>query len=65
MLNAVLTPGNAYSRLLLSRISPQYQLHDPTLYGRVMAVIDFVSGMTDVYSLDLYRKINGSQLPTV
>lgn len=65
VLNAVLTPGNAYSRLLLSRISPQYQLHDPTLYGRVMAVIDFVSGMTDVYSLDLYRKINGSQLPTV
>ena len=26
---------------------------------------DFVSGMTDVFSLDMYRKINGTQLPMV
>ncbi len=65
MLKATLTPDNTYSKLLLSRISSQYQVHAATLYERVMAVIDFISGMTDVYSLDLYRKINGSQLPTV
>lgn len=65
VLKAVLNPDDTYSQLLLGRISPQYQLHAPGLYDRVMAVIDFVSGMTDVYSLDLYRKINGSQLPTV
>lgn len=65
VINAMLTPENTYSKLLLSRISSQYQLNAPTLYERVMAVIDFVSGMTDVFSLDMYRKINGSQLPTV
>ena len=65
VLKAALTPENTYSKLLLSRISSQYQFNAPTLYEKVMAVIDFISGMTDVFSLDLYRKINGSQLPTV
>ena len=65
VLHATLTPDNTYSKLLLSRISSQYQLNATTLYEKVMAVIDFISGMTDVFSLDLYRKINGSQLPTV
>lgn len=62
---AVLSPQKAYSKLLLSRISPQYQINAPTLYERIMAVIDFISGMTDVFSLDMYRKINGTQLPMV
>ena len=30
-----------------------------------MAVIDFVSGMTDVFALDIYQKINGTSLPIV
>ena len=30
-----------------------------------MAVLDYLSGMTDIYALDLYRKINGQQLPMV
>jgi dGTPase len=28
-------------------------------------VIDHISGMTDVYALDLYRKLNGMSLPAV
>lgn len=62
---AVLSPEKRYSKLLLSRVSPQYQVSAPALYGRIMAVLDFVSGMTDVFSLDLYRKIKGTQLPMV
>lgn len=65
VLKAALAPNDTYNQLLRSRISPQYQLDSPTLYGKVMAVIDFISGMTDVFSLDLYRKIKGSQLPTL
>lgn len=30
-----------------------------------MAVIDYISGMTDVYSLDIYQKINGISLPVL
>jgi dGTPase len=54
-----------YSKLILSRIPEQYETDAPTLYERILAILDFVSGMTDVYALDLYRKITGMSLPTV
>ena len=65
MIDAVIHPDNAYSRLLIDRVSNQYDLHAPTLYGKVQAVFDYISGMTDVFALDLYRKINGNSLPAV
>jgi dGTPase len=65
MVDAAIKPDNAYSRLLIDRVSSQYDLHAPTLYGKVQAVFDYISGMTDVFALDLYRKINGNSLPAV
>ncbi len=65
MTNAVLAPEKAYSQLLLNQVSNQYQLTAPRLADRLMAVLDYLSGMTDVYALDLYRKINGHSLPSV
>ena len=64
-IDAVIHPDNAYSRLLIDRVSQQYDMHAPTLYGKVQAVFDYLSGMTDVFALDLYRKINGNSLPAV
>ena len=65
MIKAVTEPEKAFSKLLISRVSSQYQILAPTLYERVMAVLDYISGMTDVFALDLYRKINGMSLPDV
>ncbi len=65
MIKAVTNSACAYSQRLVSRVSSQYDILAPTLYGRVMAVLDYISGMTDVYALDLYRKINGTSLPNV
>ena len=65
MIKAVTEPDKAFSKLLINRVSPQYQILAPTLYERVMAVLDYISGMTDVFALDLYRKINGMSLPDV
>lgn len=65
MIDAVTSPEKAYSRLLIDRVSQQYNIKAPTLYERVQAVLDYVSGMTDVFALDLYRKINGNTLPAV
>ena len=65
MIDAVTHPEKAYSRLLIDRVSEQYNIKAPTLYGKVQAVLDYLSGMTDVYALDLYRKINGNSLPAV
>ena len=65
LIEAVTHPDKAYSKLLIKRVSEQYEIDSPTLYGKVMAVLDYISGMTDVYALDLYRKIIGNSLPSV
>ena len=65
MAEAVCQPQKAYSQLLINRVSQQYEIGAERLYDRIMAVLDYVSGMTDVYALDLYRKINGMSLPIV
>lgn len=63
--DAVMAPEKAYSQLLLQQVSSQYEVHAPRRGDRLMAVLDYLSGMTDVYALDLYRKINGHSLPSV
>lgn len=65
MIDAVQSPEKAYSELLINRVSNQYDIHSPTLYGKIQAVLDYISGMTDVYALDLFRKIKGNSLPAV
>lgn len=63
-INAVCAPDKAYSQLLTNRVSSQYNTHSPNIEERIMAVLDFISGMTDIYALDLYHKINGNSIPT-
>ena len=65
MISAVTNTDLAISRLLINRVSSQYDIKAPTLYGRIMAVLDYISGMTDVYAMDMYRKINGMSIPTL
>ncbi|MDR0756851.1 MAG: dNTP triphosphohydrolase [Tannerella sp.] len=65
LIEAVMNPDKSYSRLLLNRIPEQYDVRATTAYGRIQCVLDYVSGMTDVYALDLYRKITGMSLPAV
>lgn len=57
---AVLNPDDQYSGMLLAFIPEQYSAgKQATAYNKLQSVLDFISGMTDVYALDLYRKING------
>lgn len=65
MVQAAIHPDKAFSQLLINRVSTQYDIKAPTLYGRIMAVLDYISGMTDVYAMDMYRKINGMSIPTL
>ena len=65
MIDAVMHPDRYYSKQLLRRVSSQYDIDSPDLETRIMAVLDFVSGMTDVFALDFYQKINGTSLPIV
>ena len=65
LIDAVMHPEKNYAQLLLTRMPRQYDFNSPTIYGRIQAVLDHVSGMTDVYALDLFRKLNGHSLPAV
>lgn len=62
LIHAVRFPELNYSRLLLEKFPKQYDVNAPTLYGKIQSVLDHVSGMTDVYALDLYRRLNGMNL---
>lgn len=62
---AAVNPSRFYSKQLLRRVSSQYDIENENLEERIMAVIDYISGMTDIYALDIYQKINGISLPIV
>jgi dGTPase len=65
LVNAAVHPGKFHSQQLIKRFSSQYDIHSDDLETRLMAVVDYISGMTDVYALDVYQKINGIALPIV
>lgn len=65
MVEAALHPDRYYSQQLICRVSSQYAIGSPDLETRLMAVLDYISGMTDVYALDIYQKINGISLPII
>lgn len=64
-MEAVIHPERNFSRLLLETVPGQYDIGSDSLYTRIQGVLDHVSGMTDVYALNLFRKLNGHSLPAV
>jgi dGTPase len=62
--NAVLT-NNKYNKKLMSLFPRQFLADSDDKYSKIQSVVDFVSGMTDVYALDLYRKITGISIPGI
>lgn len=65
MTEAVVNPERFYSQQLIKRVSNQYDIENEDFQVRMAAVIDYISGMTDVYALDVFEKINGLSLPIV
>jgi len=64
---AVLSPRNAKSEKLLQLISRQFVItgEPGKLYCDIQSVVDFIAGMTDLYAVDLYRKITGMAFPQI
>ncbi|MBQ6162283.1 MAG: dehydrogenase, partial [Prevotella sp.] len=54
-----------HSQQIIRMVSSQYNINSENLETRIMAVMDYISGMTDVYALDIYQKINGISLPVI
>lgn len=49
-----------YSSLLLPFIPEQYRVGpEASVYDKIMSAVDTVSGMTDLYAVDLYKRVKG------
>ncbi|WKS94529.1 deoxyguanosinetriphosphate triphosphohydrolase [Riemerella columbina] len=48
-----------YDEKALQLIPQQFKYETDSVYQKVLGVLDFVSGMTDNYATDIYRKIKG------
>lgn len=64
---AVLHPGESKSYKTLQLVPAQYPINktDGNLYNNIQSVVDFISGMTDLYAIDMYRKITGITIPEI
>lgn len=65
LIGAAVSPEHFHSQQLIRRFSSQYDIQSADLETRIMAVIDYISGMTDIYALDIYQKISGISLPII
>lgn len=61
---ALFAPEKSKSNKVLRLLSVQYSIvEEDTLYQNLLKIVDFISGMTDDYAMDLYRKLRGIQTP--
>lgn len=51
-----------YDKMALRLIPEQFFYEEASPYYRVLGVLDFVTGMTDNFATDLYRKIKGIEI---
>lgn len=54
-----------YHKKLLALMPSQFHTDEDNLYAKVQSVVDFISGMTDLYAIEMYRKIKGISIPTI
>jgi dGTPase len=62
---AYLKNESHYHRKLIQLIPKQFLTANEDTYSKIMSVLDFVSGMTDIYAVELYRKIKGIAFPSM
>lgn len=50
---------------IVAMIPQQFHTLQRDTYSKIRTVLDYVSGMTDIYAVDLYRKIRGISIPSL
>lgn len=63
--SAVLEPTKPISKKALGLIPEQYHVDNADNYSKVMAVVDYISGMTDIYALETYQLFKGIKVPSL
>lgn len=64
-INAILEPGNPLSKKALRLIPEQYLSDNNNTYSKIMTVVDYISGMTDIYALETYQLFKGIKFPSL
>ena len=64
-ISALMQPQTMKSKNLLLLIPKQFVIdtHPSKIYDSIQSIVDYIAGMTDLYALDLYRKITGINVP--
>jgi dGTPase len=64
---AILDPNASKSGKLLQLIPRQFVItgEPARLYYDIQSIVDFMAGMTDLYAVDLYRKMTGMAFPQI
>lgn len=62
---AYLNNNSHYSKKLVELIPKQFITKKTDEYSKIQTVLDFVSGMTDLYAVELFRKIKGISFPSI
>mgnify|MGYP002623006432 FL=1 len=57
--DAVLNPNTPYNKKLLSLVPEQFKVETDDTYTKLQSVIDFISNMTDLYAVQLYKDLRG------
>lgn len=56
---AVLNPEKTYNKKLLSLIPEQFKNEKNDIYSRIQVALDYISNMTDLYAVQLYKDLRG------
>jgi dGTPase len=62
---AYLQNESKYHKKLVELIPKQFLTEKDDVYSKIQSVLDFVSGMTDIYAVELFRKIKGISFPSM
>lgn len=54
-----------FDKKLVAMIPQQFHTDKEDTYSKIRVVLDYVSGMTDVYAVDLFRKIQGISIASL
>jgi len=63
---AVLNSHDPYNKKLIRLLPIQFKPNEKmSNYEKIFCALDFISGMTDLYALDLYCNIKGISIPSI
>ncbi|NVO10054.1 MAG: dNTP triphosphohydrolase [Bacteroidales bacterium] len=62
---AVIEPKGVYNAKTLRLLPEQFRCNYGSNYQKLMSVLDYISGMTDLYALEQFRVLQGINLPGI